>query len=397
MATATITSETLREQAVGFERIDRDAGIIRGVRILGLSSKNGRRYLREAIEKAIPLYEGARVYLDHKELGDRSVRERWGKLENVRLDADGGLVGDLRYLKEHNDTPGILEAAETFEDIGLSHDSLGRSRMEGGERVIYEIVKVNSVDLVEKPATTESLWENVMSKKKVKKNLLAVLRESRAKSPVAASLLRRLTEMGAADPAMADEMGIDDMEVEVEEEAADPAAAGDDAVKAALRAAILAVLDGPDDSALTMKKIKMLMDTGDKVMTAADVTAAADEIIPPELTECMKTAEATIKAKVKEIDALVESLKTKTADVAKSEAKIACRALLESKSREVTDERLRLLESVPEGDRDALVESWALARVKPGASPPLHRASGSGAVTSYQEARKNVRALKAKA
>ncbi len=42
-------------------RVDREHGVIRGVKLLGLVSRNGRRYLPAALQQAAGLYEGAKV------------------------------------------------------------------------------------------------------------------------------------------------------------------------------------------------------------------------------------------------------------------------------------------------------------------------------------------------
>jgi hypothetical protein len=384
MASRTTQSERLHESANGYDRIDRESGVIYGVRVLGLKSKNGREYLREAVRKATPLYEGARVYLDHKLSGDRSTRERWGKLKNVREADDGGLIADLEFLVNHQETEAILEAAEKFRDIGLSHDTLGRSRLENGKRVIYEIVEVKSVDLVENPATTENLWESQMPT--IKKRAIALLRENRATSKAANSLLKRITEMSDENPDDMLAMGMDEAEVEMP---AEEPLAGDDAVKAALRSAILAILDNSDDSATTMKKIKMLMDTGDKVVTpgAAPVMEEDGEEMPvePDGDEEPKM-ESVLRKRIAKVDKLLER-------VERRERQLECRQLLESKGREVTDERLRLLAGVPEGDREALVESWERSGAKPGQSRPRYPVGGGSGSASYQQARATVRAL----
>ena len=49
--------------------VDRQAGVIRGVKILGLESRNGRSYLPEALSQAAPLYEGAKVNVNHPKSG----------------------------------------------------------------------------------------------------------------------------------------------------------------------------------------------------------------------------------------------------------------------------------------------------------------------------------------
>lgn len=391
MATAISNQERYTETSSKFDRIDRDAGRIIGVRILGLKSKNGRRYLREAISSAKRLYEGARVYLNHREKGERETRERWGKLVNVREADDGGLIGDLEYLTQHPETEQLLEAIEKFLDIGLSHDSLGRSRMEGNERVIYEIVKVHSVDLVENPATTENLWESKMSNSKRVK-FLAVLRENRETVKVADDFLNGLMESMKTNPEMMQEMNLDDMDIEMPEaEAGAPEVTGDEAVKAALRQAILAVLDGPDDSAVTMKKIKALMDVGDKMVgtPAAPVIPAADM---EELPESVKAALQAIESKTKEVERVLESVADREAKLAEKETTIELQALLESHGREVTDDRLRLLRGVGVGERVALVESWQRATTKPATSRPKYP-QGAGAASSYDEVRSKVGVL----
>jgi hypothetical protein len=397
---ATITQskpEKLHESAYGLERVDRDQGRIFGVRVLGLKSKNGRRYLREAVTAAAPLYEGARVYLNHKPEGDRFTRERWGKLVNVRAAEDGGLIADLDYLKNHPETEATLEAIERFQDVGLSHDSMGRSRLEGGERVIYEIVKVNSVDLVENPATTENLWESTMSTKRVK--FLQVLRENRAKVKLADTFLLRLKEMSDKEPKAMLEMGLDDMEVDMPMVGEPPAEeTGDEAVKSALRQAVLAVFDGPDDSATTMKKIKLLMDVGDKLTAPAEPVAPPPseegdgEELPADIPESVKRLFGGLKNQVQKLEQTLESVAKREKEVASEKADMECRKLLESKGREISDERLRLLGTVEVGSRDALVESWPRAAVKPGVSRPRY-SPADAAPSSYEEVRKSIPAL----
>ncbi len=51
-------------------RVDRQQGVIRGVKILGLQSRNGRVYRPEALVEAAPLYEGAKVNVNHAAAGD---------------------------------------------------------------------------------------------------------------------------------------------------------------------------------------------------------------------------------------------------------------------------------------------------------------------------------------
>ena len=53
--------ENLKEYcSTGKSTVDRANNVIRGVKILGAASRNGREYLPEALAKAASLYEGAR-------------------------------------------------------------------------------------------------------------------------------------------------------------------------------------------------------------------------------------------------------------------------------------------------------------------------------------------------
>jgi len=148
----------------GSLRVDREAGIIHGVRILGLESRNRRRYLPEAIKRARALYEGAKVYFDHppkERIGSvRGIKEQAGWLQSVTIDADGGLRGNFHYFKSDPLTAKIAEAAERRPDqFGFSHNIDGVTEHRGGQTVVTEITDVRSVDLVTDPATTHGLFE----------------------------------------------------------------------------------------------------------------------------------------------------------------------------------------------------------------------------------------------
>ena len=145
-------------------RVDRDAGVIRGVKVLGHESANGRRYPSKTLQQAKPKYDGVRVFVDHPRrdgLGeDRSLRDWAGVIRNVRL-AAGGLFGDLHLRRESEVFAGIIEAAERFpESFGLSHVVDAQYRVENGTEIIESIDEVFSVDLVSQPATTAGLFES---------------------------------------------------------------------------------------------------------------------------------------------------------------------------------------------------------------------------------------------
>ena len=158
----TITEASDHERGVV---VDRDKGIIRDVKILGLVSENNRRYLPEAVKSAKHLYEGIKVNINHPDSSNdqRNAEDRFGKLINVYFVEGEGLYGDLMFLKSHPMAERVCEAAERMTDVfGLSHNAQGDGVDDkDGCFVINEIVSVRHVDLVSDPATTKSLSEAI--------------------------------------------------------------------------------------------------------------------------------------------------------------------------------------------------------------------------------------------
>ena len=141
-------------------------GILEDVKILGLKSKNGRRYLSEAVTKAIGKYEGVSVYLNHCLSGDpRKIEDKFAKIVSPRRDAkDGGIRGGLKVNWKHpfaEAFKGWLETDPTA--IGLSHVVNAEvSHDKDGNELVTEIYEVESVDLVGDPATTKGIFEQTM-------------------------------------------------------------------------------------------------------------------------------------------------------------------------------------------------------------------------------------------
>jgi len=160
-----MSTEVIRE-AITCEglslNVDREASMIRGVKVLGLKSKNGREYLPEAIRGAVSLYEGAKVNIDHgaDPRQRRSYGERLGRLVGVREQADG-LYADLHFNPKHALAEQLLWDAENAPgNLGLSHNAEGRIVRRGSKSVIEQIFSVRSVDLVADPASTAGLFES---------------------------------------------------------------------------------------------------------------------------------------------------------------------------------------------------------------------------------------------
>jgi len=138
-----------------------ESGIITGIKLAGFSSRNGYTYTREAFEKAIQLYEGKPVFLDHSanrtNPRDRSVRDLAGTVKNPRLN-ENGVFGDVDLFDN--------EAGRTLREIirknntqaGMSQTVLALRDRARGE--VSKIEDVISVDAVVYPATTNTFTES---------------------------------------------------------------------------------------------------------------------------------------------------------------------------------------------------------------------------------------------
>ncbi|MBS0202323.1 MAG: hypothetical protein JSS49_05430, partial [Planctomycetes bacterium] len=246
--------------------VDRENGVIRGVKILGKVSRNGRRYTEEAIAKARPLYEGAKVNIDHPKSDDRarSWNDGIGELRNVVVAEDGGLRGDLHYNREHALAGKLAEDAERFpRQFGLSHNADGQARKSGKETIVESIDKVFSVDVVGSPATNKSLYESAAEpygrrKMKVTVRSLVESFEDASKKTI---LKKRLTEM-AGDMAAVADTPVD------APDAADAASGGsEDQIDSAFKAMVVGVLDDDSlDVAAKLAKIKLILTSQDKLL-----------------------------------------------------------------------------------------------------------------------------------
>ncbi len=156
-------------------RVDAERGVLRDVKLLGLTSRNGRTYLEAALADAAALYEGAKVNVNHPKgstLAPRDYQDRLGAIREVKFRAGEGLFGDLHFNPKHALAEQLAwDALHAPEQVGLSHNVLAETRRDG-ERVIVEaITKVESVDLVADPATTRGLFEDAGARSQVVEQL----------------------------------------------------------------------------------------------------------------------------------------------------------------------------------------------------------------------------------
>ncbi|MFN0050543.1 MAG: hypothetical protein ACKV0T_00030, partial [Planctomycetales bacterium] len=192
-------------------QVDRDAGVIRSVRVLGRTSRNGREYSAAALQQAARLYEGLGVNLNHPRAAQsdraRDVEEGIGWLESVEV-RDDGVYGDLHYFRTHPQAELVLEAAQRNpRRFGLSHHAHGRVVTQEGKLVVESVESVRSVDLVQNPATNLGLFESAPSP--VRKSALDILAQTgtglafRADDPTAGLAAEVLVELPEqADPSL---------------------------------------------------------------------------------------------------------------------------------------------------------------------------------------------------
>lgn len=260
--TKTASRETLLETVYSDSpKVNREAGTISGVRILGAASKNGREYSPEAMQQAATIYEGLGVNVNHpdrKNAGvERGVGEGIGWLSGVKyIPEQKAVVGDLNILKEHPLAGLLFEAAERNpKRFGLSHNAEGRMGTRNGKRVVESIESVRSVDVVQNPATNTGLFESEEPKMK-----LRAFVEQIDKVNPGRKLLLSLLEEDAMAPMAAAEMPTEAPEGDSE-----------DQVKAAFRAMVVAAFDDEKlDTKATLAKIKDILKAYEKLNGSGD-------------------------------------------------------------------------------------------------------------------------------
>ncbi len=144
-------------------KVDSQAGVVRGVKVLGLRSRNGRQYLEQALRQAVHLYEGAKVNINHAEGSaqmPRGYQDRIGSIRQVSIRENEGLFGDFHFNPKHALAEQLSwDAEHAPENLGFSHNVEAVVAREGNDLIVEEIVKVHSVDLVADPASTQGLFE----------------------------------------------------------------------------------------------------------------------------------------------------------------------------------------------------------------------------------------------
>lgn len=350
-AKKTETLTLVESQSASSLRVDRDKGIIYGVKVLGNKSKRGREYPQPVVNRDIRNYEGAKVNIDHPVevngkpiMGTRSVKSRFGKLQNTRtIEGQAGGYADLKYLKSHPLAELICEAAESMEDaFALSHVADCQSKTVNGVVVVEAIANVRSVDIVADAATNSTLYEGMQMS-----------------GPTLPGAISGEPSGEAVDPAT------------------DPAAA----IKKGFRDAIIAILGDDDaDVADLMTKIKAILQSQEDALSAINQTPdpATDEngnpITPAPATpaakpEAKKTEESAPAAKP------APTTETLLEEVRQLKARDESRTLLESAGVKASEPLLEALVALPTKEKrqaliDTLPKAAAPARFAPRSAAP---------------------------
>jgi hypothetical protein len=162
------TSESLGTAPTD-RKVDREKGIVYGVRVVGSVSRNKRLYPVTVQRAAVNTYEGRVVNWDHTKRPDteRQTADRFGVIRNVRIVGDA-TYADLHFNPHHARANEFLWACENApETLALSHHARvdwEPSRDAKGNQIARRILEVASVDIVADGGTNKSIFESLESK-----------------------------------------------------------------------------------------------------------------------------------------------------------------------------------------------------------------------------------------
>lgn len=345
--------------------VDREAGIIKDVKLLGLKSRNGRRYLESALSGGVSKYEGAKVNVNHPKGSPGSPRDyqdRLGVIRNVQYREGDGLYGDLHFNPKHGISEQLAwDAEHAPQNVGMSHNVHAKTKQDKGEMAVEAINRVTSVDLVADPATTDGLFEHEGS---TLSEVIAAGKDSGSPLlPVLEAFVTANQQMGQSPVAMPQAMQQDGPQV-------------NNQLLAGLKSAMNALID---DSSLSVDEVL-------NIIRKAVGTADPEEDPPVEDEDEDMFEDPEKKKKFEEnvnaaVDAKLTPLTEQLSAITKDRD---ARAILESFNSSPTTvgpERFKeLLESADEAAMKALVESWPPA-VR-GAKRPAAQGGGGAAKKS---------------
>lgn len=149
------------------EESEESSGLVRGVKLLGLKSANGRDYDTHGVRStAVEHLTRARVFVNHprQATDPRRYEDQIGTVESARYVAGKGYYGDIRFNPKHRLFQQLSwDIRNNARALGMSINAslrVSRQRDREGRLVIEGIHSVRSVDLVTHPATTNGVFEH---------------------------------------------------------------------------------------------------------------------------------------------------------------------------------------------------------------------------------------------
>lgn len=311
--------------------VDREAGVIKGVKLIGLESKNGRGYTPKALREGITLYEGAKVNVNHPKDGPRSprdYRDRLGVIKGVSFRENDGLYGDFHYNPKHALAEQLAwDAEHNPRNVGFSHNAEGQLSRKGGKTLVESLTRVISVDLVADPATTAGLFEHESADVTLAEFIAANQFGDDAS----------LVEMIAAQPTAAT--------------AKMPAGEQENPLQAVLLTTINESLKSADTAVLK----KVLKALGIEDSMSANIAPDTKPADPSPVTESIQE---TVKAAV---DAAIKPLLEENVAISKE---LAARKVLEAKGAAINPQLLEeLTKCADKAAMESLVEGWSPAKL----------------------------------
>ena len=157
----------ITEDSVVEELEDGGGTMVRGMKLLGLESRNGRTYDTHGVRStAAGRLTGARVFLNHpaQATDARRYQDQIGSVVSARYRESQGHFGDVRFNPKHPVYEQLMwDIRNNPSGLGMSINAslkVGRQRDSAGRIVVEGIHSIRSVDIVTHPATTNGVFEH---------------------------------------------------------------------------------------------------------------------------------------------------------------------------------------------------------------------------------------------
>ena len=157
----------MTEDSAVEELEDGGGTMVRGMKLLGLESRNGRTYDTHGVRSTgSDRLTGARVFLNHpaQATDARRYEDQIGSVVSARYREGQGHFGDVRFNPKHAVYEQLMwDIRNNPSGLGMSINAslkVNRRRDSAGRIVVEGIHSIRSVDIVTHPATTNGVFEH---------------------------------------------------------------------------------------------------------------------------------------------------------------------------------------------------------------------------------------------